>query len=159
MAFAAFIALSQQEAGEEQSVNRADAGGLEGGAESGGFLTAADALLLRLGGKERTAFPTHLHIRPVLFSGETRLTNRLADHKQTQNNYRSTLSATFFRFLHFLPAWESEGLVVREALRGFESRLFWGSLGENGKLGESRFFIGFQAFHNGLVMYRLVSYL
>ena len=42
----------EQEAGEEQSVNRADAGGLENLDQTRGFLAAADALLLRLEGKK-----------------------------------------------------------------------------------------------------------
>ena len=42
----------KQEAGEEQAVNRADAGGLEDGAEAEGFWNGADALLLRPGGKK-----------------------------------------------------------------------------------------------------------
>ena len=42
----------EQESGEEQAVKRADAGGLEDCAKAGGSLAAADALLLRLGGKK-----------------------------------------------------------------------------------------------------------
>ena len=42
----------EQEAGEEQAVKRSDGGGLGEFAQAGGFLAAADALLMRQRGKE-----------------------------------------------------------------------------------------------------------